>query len=302
MSSVLEIIKKNQNKIDNLDLELIISLVIKKPREFILAHPEYELVESLKLKVERLIARRVKGEPLAYILGRKEFYGLEFKVNKNTLIPRPETEMMIDYITHNMEHKIRGKKESIIFIDVGTGSGCIIIALAKKILNNESRIMPARQCQASAGENYEFIGIDISGSALNIARQNAKLNGVNKNIKFLRSNLLNPLIKNLKLKIKNSRMVIMANLPYLTPAQIKNSPSIKYEPKLALDAGRDGLKYYKSLFNQLKKIHNSYYVLCEINPSQTSKIKKIIKNNFPAAKIQIKKDLRGLNRLAVINL
>jgi release factor glutamine methyltransferase len=299
MSSIGEILKKYSNlfpldkggkgDLNYLDIELIISNVIKKPRAFLLAHPEHKLRENYELRIKNYAARRMSNEPLAYILGQKEFYGFNFKVNKNVLVPRPETEMIIDHATHSIERITKNKKT--IFIDVGTGSGCIIITLAKKLLNNELRIM-----------NYEFIGIDISESALKIARQNAKFHKVDKKIKFLKGNLLEPLLKNKKLKIVNCKLIIAANLPYLTPAQIKNSPSIQYEPKIALNAGRDGLKHYRELFSQIKKIKKicvTCYVLCEIDPAQTLKIKKIIKNNFPDAKVEIKKDPRGLSRLVV---
>ncbi len=96
MSSILEIIKKNRNKINSIDLELIISAVLNKPREFVLAHPEVRVAPNDELKINNFTNRRIKNEPLAYILGEKEFYGLKFKVNKHTLVPRPETELIID--------------------------------------------------------------------------------------------------------------------------------------------------------------------------------------------------------------
>ena len=96
MSSVKEIIKKYFKRIDILDLELLIASTIKKPREFVLTHPEYKLSVAQIARLASQIKRRAKGEPLAYILGEKEFYGINFKVNKNVLVPRPETEMMVE--------------------------------------------------------------------------------------------------------------------------------------------------------------------------------------------------------------
>ncbi len=332
MSSIGEILKKYNKKVDALDLELIVSHVIKKPREFVLAYLEYKMpkfnIENLKLK----ISRRMRGEPLAYILGEKEFYGLKFKVNKSALIPRPETELMVEEAVNHVTRSPRFRlgeagnteritnNKKILIIDVGTGSGCVIITLAKLL---ELRIM-----------NYEllFFGTDINNKAIKVAKQNAKLHKVDRQIKFLKGNLLEPVVKKIKnkeLKIENCKLIIAANLPYLTPAQIKSSPSIQYEPKLALNAGRDGLKYYRQLFKQLRKIKKMLcamcYVLCEIDPSQTSKIKKIIKNQFPEAgiypikssrkiaggisrnaksfnRVKIKKDLRGLDRIIVTKI
>jgi release factor glutamine methyltransferase len=285
-----------RNKIDLLDLELIISRVIKKPREFVLAHPEHKVIANCELRIANYVKRRISGEPLAYIFGEKEFYGLNFKVNKNVLVPRPETELLVEEALYLASRN----SQSATLIDVGTGSGCIIITLAKQL------------------KNSKFFAIDISKPALKIAHQNAKLHKVNKQIKFLQSNLLESIIKkikNKKLIIDNpehSGLIIVSNLPYLTPTQIKNSPTIRSEPKLALIAGRDGLKYYRKLFNQIKNLQATspeysglqakISVLCEIDPSQNLKIKKIIKKNLPQVKIKIKKDLCGLNRLVIVTM
>jgi release factor glutamine methyltransferase len=298
-----EAIKKLSNKkilSAHLDAEILLSYVLKKPREFILAHPEKKLTKSQVARCALCVMRRIKGEPIAYITGHKEFYGLDFFVNKNVLIPRPETELMVDEALKILKAKdtrcLIGHRVSRIIIDVGTGSGCIIITLAKN-LNSKFKI-----------QNSKFFATDISKPALAIARKNAKLHQVDKQIKFLHGNLLEPIIKKIKsLEIRNYNLVILANLPYLTPAQIKNSPSIKYEPKLALSAGKDGLKYYRRLFKQIKNVpcfmfHVSCFMLCEIDPSQTTKIKQLIKKEFPRAKIQIKKDLRGLNRLVICSI
>lgn len=288
MPNIIDLKQKYHNKIDLLDLELIISRVIKKPREFVIVYDEFKIIKNYELKITNYIKRRMHGEPLAYIFGQKEFYGLKFKVDKNTLVPRPETEMMVEEAINIRKQKTKNRKQNnIIFIDVGTGSGNIIISVAKNITDYGSQIT-------------DYFGIDISKPALQIARQNTKFHQVDKQIKFLQGNLLKPIIKNKKYIIPNTKYIILANLPYLTPTQIKNSPTIHYEPKLALTAGSDGLKYYGELFKQIKLLRVSCYVLCEIDPSQTIKIKKLIKNNFPESKTQIKKDLRGLDRIAII--
>lgn len=313
ISQVLKTFHKNfkNNKIPNsqLEAEILLSDVLKKPREFLLAHPEFEVSKAQAASYELRVARRLKGEPIAYIMGHKEFYGLNFFVDKNVLIPRPETELMIDEI---MEHRTRNMKHAT-FIDVGTGSGCIIITLAKLLKNN-----------------IQFLATDISKPTLLIARKNAKLHQVDKQIKFFRGNLMEPVIQNPKylkcLNNPNYPIIITANLPYLTPAQIKNSPTIQYEPKLALSAGPDGLKYYRKLFKQIKHLYflpnfssglggfsrparlkprepalkrGRIIVLCEIDPSQVKKIKQLIKKELFKVKIQIKKDLSGRDRLII---
>ena len=277
----------------HLDAEILLAAVLKKPREFLFTHPERILSAGQNKKYEIFIKKRRAGMPVAYLIGHKSFYGLDFLVSKNVLVPRPETEMMVNEIL-NFKFQISNAKT--IFIDIGTGSGCIIVSIVKSLQNKQFPI-----------SNFQFLATDISSAALLIARKNAKLHKAEKHIKFLRGDLLLPVLsdKNFQSKIKNQKpeIIITANLPYLTPAQIKNSPSIKYEPKLALTAGSDGLKYYRQLFKQIKKI-TSYGLrvtsLCEIDPGQTKKIKQLAKNELPKHKLEIKKDLAGYDRLLMI--
>ncbi|MFH0923530.1 MAG: peptide chain release factor N(5)-glutamine methyltransferase [Candidatus Falkowbacteria bacterium] len=296
--------KLKQAKIPNprLDAEILLSHVLKKPREYLFTYPNHKISKSLVTRYALRVTRRIKGEPIAYIIGRKEFYGLDFFVNKNVLVPRPETELMVDEalrITHNPANALQSGAgaQRITLIDIGAGSGCIIISLIKEL--TKSKFPPAIFC------GIKFLATDISKPALTIARKNAKLHKVDKKIRFLNGNLLEPIIKNKKFSLLTSNFLLLANLPYLTPAQIKSSPSIQCEPKLALMAGHDGLKYYRELFKQIKKLNAlrvTRYALCEIDPCQTIKIKWLIKREFPHAKIQIKKDLSGLNRLVIINI
>ncbi len=316
--TIRELDKKYFSKIDYLDLEMIISHVIKKTRSFILAHPEYELTAMQLKKTESFLKRRIKYEPLAYILGYKEFYGLEFKVNKNVLVPRPETELIIDEVLKSLtpsiplispsrlENEAEGTKEkppldkggykSTMIIDVGTGSGCIITTLAKLAPFNKG----------GAGD-FEFFAIDISPKALMIAKQNAKKHNVSNKLKFFKGNLLEPILKNKKLKIENCKLIITANLPYLTPKQIKESPTIKREPRLALVAGHDGLKYYKKLIGQIRQLKNlrpdtHITIFCEIDHTQTGNFKKLIKKELPGAGTEVLKDMHCLDRLVRIGL
>ncbi|MEK7203363.1 MAG: peptide chain release factor N(5)-glutamine methyltransferase [Patescibacteria group bacterium] len=279
------------NKFHNpyFEAEILLSFVLKKPREFLLAYGEKKLTKSQIANFKLQIAKRLKNSPIAYITGKKKFYGLNFFVNKNTLIPRPETELIVEEVFKLIRHNV----QKSIIVDVGVGSGCIIIALAK-LLNTKYKI-----------QNTKFIGIDISAKALDIAKQNAETHHVNKKIKFILGNLIEPIINNPKYKRQNTKYIIIANLPYLTSTQIKNSPTIQSEPFLALYGGKDGLKYYCQLFKQLKQLNRSStenYALCEIDPGQTNRIKQLVRHELPQAKLQIKKDLSGLNRLAVIFL
>ena len=281
---IQEIIKKYRDKLDYLDIELIIAHSLKKKREFILTHPEYEIpkfkIKNLKLK----ISRRRRGEPIAYITRHKEFYGLYFFVNKNVLIPRPETELLVEEVV-----KLKPKNYTI--VDIGTGSGNIIISLVKNIKSKNN-----------------FIGIDISKEALKIAKLNAKRNKADKKIKILCGNLLEPIMKNSKLKIRNSKLVILANLPYLdidwkNLLESSETKGLRFEPDIALYAGKDGLDAYRKLADQLKllskKTRNGIIVFCEIGHLQATGMRKI----FSFAKnIKCSKDLAGKWRICKINL
>ncbi len=331
-----------------LEMELLLSFILKKPREFILTHNDFKLSKSQVDCFNRLLKRRLAGESLAYITGEKEFYGLKFFVNKNTLVPRPETEVLVDEVLscsscHSSCHsreggnpganetkrdsRLRGNdrggckndKQNITYIDVGTGSGCIIVTLAK-LLKNEipaftPRALPlgragmteenAGMKEGETGMTERFFGTDISKKALYVARKNAKLHNISKKIKFLHGDLLEPILKNKKSIADNRKLIITANLPYLTPKQVKNSSTIQFEPKLALVAGNDGLKYYRKLFKQIKEIRDTrreICVMCEIDPSQTKPIKELIKKILPKSKVKIKKDLAGRDRFVIIFL
>jgi release factor glutamine methyltransferase len=279
--SILDLKKKYHQKIDTLDLELLIAAAIKKPREFVLTHPEYKIPATRSLKLETFIQRRFKNEPIAYILGKWEFYGLEFKVDKNTLIPRPETELIVENVL-----KMQPKNTSI--IDVGTGSGNIIISLAKNL----------------KGKNT-FFATDISLKALNVARQNARLHKVSGKIKFLHGNLLTPIIRNLKLETRN--FIIVSNLPYLSPKiYSKVSADIKnHEPKYALLSSDSGLNHYKKLFEQIKKLRVAsckLQVFLEFSPEQKTRLKKAVQTAFPKCSLVFFKDLAGKFRIIQIAL
>lgn len=263
------------------DAEILLSYVLDKSREYLLAHPEIKLTVSQNKKYQSLISRRAKDEPIAYLTQDKEFYGLNFYVDKNALIPRPESELMIEEVK-----KILKQDQKPIIIDVGTGSGCLAITLSK--------IFPAASVYAT----------DVSLKALVVARKNARSHKVK--IKFYRGNLLASLPKSLWRA--RASICIIANLPYLSEKYQKNirETSLKFEPKKALWGGEDGLDYYRELFGQIRTgIRNQesgIMIFAEINPEQILGMKKIIKNNFPKAKIKTKKDLGGLERILVIKI
>ncbi len=264
-----------------LEAEVLLAWVLKKPRAFILAHPEYSLTPQEITAYQTVIKKRVKNYPLAYITGHKEFYGLDFLVTKNVLIPRADSEIIIE----SAFEIIKKNKKKLAIIDVGTGSGCLLITVLKKSPHNSI---------------ITSIGLDISSAALKIAQKNARQHHIQNNL-FIKSNLLTAITKRMTLLGNCEHLIILANLPYLTKKEIKRESSIKYEPRLALDGGKNGLALYKKLNQQITTIHNKLPIaitlIAEINPQQRIDLKNIWGNN-----IEFKNDLNGNIRIAIIKI
>lgn len=295
-----KILKNAKIRQIDLEAELLLSAAINKPREFIYTHPEFVLSLSEKRNFANFIKRRAKRIPLAYISGFKEFYGLAFFVNKNVLIPRPETEGLIDFALEEIKTIQKAGIKNIDIIDVGTGSGAIIVSLAKTTNQTRSPMQDTR----FKTQDLKFYGLDSSKRALAIAQENAKRLGVSRDIQFLRGHLLRPYFQITKrFRIQDSGFkLIVANLPYLTTSEMKNlQPEVRYEPRQALDGGIDGLNIYRVFFKQLTKLQNSRFTaVCEIAPGQKIKFLKITKEALPRSETKFIKDLFGRTRFAAI--
>lgn len=264
--------------------EIVIAQLLKKDRAYVLAHPERVLTPTILRTARRHLEKLLTGVPLAYLTGHKEFFGLDFFVNRNVLVPRPDTEILVDEAINLIDNT----NVPVILIDVGTGSGCIPIAIKKTLQH----------------KNIETHAIDISKRALRVAKKNAKK--YNKKITFHQGDLLIPTTMS-KILNPKSEIVVTANLPYLTGKQFAEEKSIQKEPKLALVAdNKNGLSLYEKLLKQLQSlIFNFQYsaaLLLEIDPDQTADIYELIKNIFPSARIEIKKDLASRDRLVIVQL
>jgi release factor glutamine methyltransferase len=292
---IKEIYQKYRHRIDIFDLELIIAHTLGKNREFVLTHLEYRVPQNRISKLKKLIKRRLKHEPIAYIFGQKEFFGLDFKVNRHTLIPRPETEMLVEEV---LKFDLKNK----IIIDVGTGSGNIIISIAHNIRHKK-------------WNNVKFFATDISAGAIKIAKENAKIHKVSRKIKFIRGNLLTSFIPSTRHQTANTSIIIVANLPYLSKKIYDTTtPDIKkYEPRSALVSEINGLDHYQKLLRQIKKIIATYpstgqtekprIAIClEFNPEQKSALQILIKFILSDVKTEFKKDLTGKWRFCRILL
>ncbi len=257
----------------NLDALTLLADRIGEPRAWILAHPEAMLAESTKQLIQSDIAQLKNGMPLPYVVGHWEFYGLDFTVNQNTLIPRPETELLVEHALSWIDHHPDRRWVA----DVGTGSGCIAITLAK--------IQPS----------LSLIALDLSFLALKVARENAFRHNVSNQVNFIQSNLLDPLVQPFD--------IICANLPYIPSDLLPSLEVAKKEPKLALNGGQDGFDVIsRFLGGASEKIAPGGCVLFEIEQSQCPQVQKIAQQLFPLAEITVHKDLAGLDRLISIQL
>jgi len=252
---------------------------IGQSKEFVYTHLEYRPTLIERLRFWYYLNQAKRGTPLAYITHEQEFCSLLFKVNRHTLIPRPDTELMVEEVV-----KILNKEKNTLFIDVGTGSGCIAISALNKL-------------KLTGHELPETIAIDLSKKTLKVAKENATTHRVN--IKFVHGDLLTPLVNT---NLNNfSILVITANLPYLTNQQFLEEPTIQKEPRLALVAdATDGLSLYEKLLKQTSALPCPSVLLLEIDPRQSTNIKKLISNILPAGIVEIKTDLAGRDRLVII--
>ena len=254
-----ELIKFGSNKLKSvkirshkLDTEILLSKTLGKKREDVLINLNQKIDKQKILEFKAYINRRFLSEPIAYILKEKEFWSKVFNVNKSTLIPRPETELMVEQLV-----KIY-KEKSIFILDIGTGSGCILISLLSELTKSFG------------------IGIDISKKALLVAEQNAQKHNLERNIKFYKRSFEQ--IENYKFDL------IVSNPPYIKSKELKNlnDDIKKYEPKIALDGGNDGLDVIKKVIYKAKYILKLNGLLAiEIGNEQFKKVSKILtENNF----------------------
>ena len=246
-------LKNNQIGSALLDSELLLSKAIKKDRKFILLNLDKELNQNEQDSFKSLILKRSKGKPLAYLTGLKSFWKHEFKVNEKVLIPRPDTEIIIEQVL-----KIYKNKHYLNFLEVGVGSGCIALSILK-----EKKFFLAT-------------GIDLSEDCIKICRYNAKKLGLSNRIKLVKTDVDNLIFRKYDL--------IVSNPPYIKKFDLKklSREVINYEPKLALDGGLEGLSVIRKVIkkaSELIKIGGK--LILEIGYDQKEPVKKmLINNNF----------------------
>jgi release factor glutamine methyltransferase len=274
-----------------LDAELLLAHVLGWGRARLLAEGPLSLTEAQVAIFRDLVRRRAALEPVAYLIGHKEFYGIDFTVDRRALMPRPETELLVELAlgfarrlttddrqptcTIDGQPLVVGGRSSVVIADIGTGSGAIAVALALHL--------PEARIEA----------IDISPDALALAQQNVERHGLAGRVRLLQGDLLDPLAEPVDL--------IVGNPPYTILSEIDEGVR-RYEPHQALDGGADGLELYRRLLKQAPiKLRPGGAVLLEIGATQAAAVTDLARRSFSAATVSVHQDLAGLDRVVVID-
>ena len=279
--NISEAIKQTEQALTNgniesarLEAEILLANALKVDRIYLYVHSDEILTESQSKLYNDFIQRRLSHEPTDYIIGHREFMGLDFIVNENVLIPRPDTEILVETVIERLKD-IDG---TINIVDVGTGSGAIAISLAKFL------------------HNAKVDAVDISEAALNIAKLNANNNDLADKVKFHQGDLFVPISD-------NRYNAIVSNPPYIPSAVIDTlEPEVaKYEPKIALDGGNDGLNFYRRLIDESPAfLVDGGFLAVEIGYDQAQTVAELAKKHFN--QVEVIKDLSQNDRVVVAKL
>ncbi len=258
----------------SLESQVLLAHILGRSRTWLLTHPQTPLTPAQRSQMQRAWQQLENGEPLPYLLGKWEFFGLEFEVSPAVLIPRPETELLVETALAFA----RAQPQPVYrCIDVGTGSGILPICLATHL--------PQAQCLAT----------DLSAAALRVAKRNAQKHGVQNRVQWVQTNLL----QGLALPPFD---ILTANLPYIPSAALRELPIFGREPSLALDGGADGLDLFRGLFALLTVSRaKGRLLLLEMEYRQGAALRALAREAFPDADIRIQKDLAGLERMLVVD-
>ena len=263
---------------------MLLAKALNKDLNWTYVNLEKKISKKKIFKYEILIKKKLKKFPTAYLLGNKEFYSMNFKVNENTLIPRPETEIIIEEIKKKFQNK-----KNLLVLDLGTGSGCILLSILKEF------------------KNATGIGIDKYSETVKVARINSKTNNLSKRSKFFKldwsqKDFFKQVIKINKAFSGNKKFdLVVSNPPYLLKNEINTLMSeVLYEPKESLYDNKDGLSFYKIVLPKINSlVSEKSYIYLEINPKNKRNIEKICKSNNLRNTNYIK-DLSGKYRFVLI--
>ncbi|HEY8687242.1 MAG TPA: peptide chain release factor N(5)-glutamine methyltransferase [Chloroflexota bacterium] len=253
----------------SLDAALLLGHVLSRDRSWVLAHGDEPLSAEAEARYRELVDRRATGVPVAYLRGYCDWFGLHLRVTPDVLVPRPETELLVERAV-----RVALERRARFVVDVGTGSGAIAIQLARSL------------------PSALVTGIDTSRAALELARYNAAALGVAERVNWLGGNLLEPLGEEPNL--------LVANLPYLSDsAMLELDRDVRHEPAPALYGGPDGLDLYRELFQQRRDRGWTAPVLLEIDPRQATKLTAILDASFGESRVSVHRDYAGHDRIIV---
>jgi release factor glutamine methyltransferase len=282
MATLREVVQQTHQTLEasdipdaRLEAEVMVMNVMRMFRQDLFSQQETEVSPQQEQQLSEIMARRLQRQPLAYILGYREFYGINLLVNSDVLIPRPETESLVE---HTLFMALMGMEtRELVIADVGTGTGAIAINLAIHL--------PAARIYA----------IDTADPVLDVAAYNIRAHNVADRVTLVQGNLLEPLPEPVDL--------IVANLPYIPTERIATlQPEIQWEPVQALDGGPDGLDLVSALLRQAPdKLKEHGTIILELDPEQVPPVRELAAQLFPEAEIGVEKDLAGLDRMFVIS-
>ena len=258
-----------------LNAELLLARCLGFSREKLYANLRCEIQADEKKALDELLRRRMAGEPLQYLLGHQEFWSIDLKVDPRVLIPRPETEVLIEEALSILSIPSRRVPR---ILDIGTGSGAIVIALTQEV-----------------GE-IVAVATDLSHEALQVAKENARNVGVDQRIRFIRGDLLDPF----RPLTEGMFDLILSNPPYICRSDIEElTREIKdHEPRLALDGGEDGLDFYRQMSRQVRSyLREGGWLLLEMGHGQGSKISSLLEESGSFRAPEFVKDLSGIDRV-----
>jgi release factor glutamine methyltransferase len=263
-----------ENNIDDASLEgeILLRHVLKISRTRLFTDLDEDISQAQVEGLRQILERRLRGEPSAYITGHREFYGLDFKVDHRVLIPRPESELLVEKAIHVARSRAISR-----IADIGTGCGTIAVSLAVNL--------PVATIYAT----------DISSQALEVAGENCRRYGVADRVVLLQGDMLEPLPGPVDL--------IVANLPYVREADLPAGGTLSFEPRLALNGGADGLAMISILCRQAgDKLSNNGIMLLEIGQGQSETVIAICHKSLPSALIEVTRDLAGIERVVSLRL
>jgi len=272
LSQAVDILSAGNIKDPSLESELLLRHTLNINRIQLYLDPSRRITPEQRHQFWDLINRRLNNEPSAYIIGHREFYGLDFFVDSSVLIPRPESELLVEKAI-----KLTRNHPLPVIVDIGTGCGAIAVNLA---LN-----LPASKIYAT----------DISALALKVAYSNCRKHGVTGRIHLLEGDLLEPLPEPVNL--------VVANLPYVRQSELSRVNTIGFEPLEALDGGTNGLDTIRRLCTRVaEKLSPDGSLLLEIGQNQGKPVSALLRKTFPSARIETIPDLGGIERVVVLNL